>query len=195
VSELRKNELAKRARRVRLVVTDVDGVWTDAGVYYGARGEVYKRFSVRDGMGVERLRDVGIATAIISGESSPSVRSRARKLQITHCYLGVRNKPKKLDAILKKTGLRAEQVAYIGDDVNDLEIIARVARLGLTGAPADAFTEVADGVHYLCQADGGHGAFRDFAEWILGLRAIRYHTVTKIHENVTRPPKRTSKLV
>ena len=163
-------ELAARARRLRLVLTDSDGVLTDGGVYYSDSGEALRRFSVRDGMGVERLREAGIATAIVTRERSEPVARRAEKLALPVLFLGVHDKAAQLPAILQDTGLALDALAYIGDDVNDLGILAAVAAEGLTGAPADAMPEVLACCHYACAARGGHGAFREFAEWILRLR-------------------------
>ncbi len=121
-------------------------------------------------MGVERLRQAGIDTAIITGEESPSVRQRAAKLKLQHLYLGIRDKRSHLDVILKETGLSIDELAYIGDDVNDLGIIEEIRTSGLTAAPTDAMRSVRTAVHYRTAAQGGHGAFREFAEWILRLR-------------------------
>ncbi|HXB54478.1 MAG TPA: 3-deoxy-D-manno-octulosonate 8-phosphate phosphatase [Vicinamibacteria bacterium] len=163
-------ELVERARRLRLVLTDCDGVLTDGGVYYAAEGEALRRFSVRDGMGVERLRESGIWTAIVTRERSPLVERRAAKLHLPYHFPGLQDKAAHLDAILRDTGLDTASLAYIGDDVNDLGIIAAVGERGLTAAPADAMPEVLEAVHYRCTAPGGSGAFRDFAEWILRLK-------------------------
>lgn len=163
-------EVMVRAARIKLVATDVDGVLTDAGVYYSDSGEAMKRFSLRDGMGVERLRNDGIETAFITRESSPLVARRAEKLKIRLCYLGVRDKAEALPTLLAEAGVTAGEVAYIGDDVNDSGIMAQIAPAGLLGAPADAFAPVLRNVHYRCAQPGGHGAFRDFAEWILEFR-------------------------
>ena len=163
-------ELEKRARRIRLVLSDVDGVLTDGGVYYSARGEEMKRFSLRDGMGVERLRDAGIQTAFITREDSDIVRRRAEKLALPHSYLGVRNKLDQLPIIREDTGFGVEEIAYIGDDVNDLEVIEAIRERGLTSAPCDAVSEILEVVHRSTSSRGGHGAFREFAEWILDLR-------------------------
>jgi len=162
--------LRLRAARVRLVVTDVDGVLTDGGVYYSERGEALKRFSMRDGMGVELLRGAGVATAFLSREASAIVARRAEKLQLRHLYLGVADKLAALPQILAEAHLETSQLAFIGDDVNDAEIMAEVAKRGLTGAPADATFAIATLAHYRCTRPGGHGAFREFADWILGLR-------------------------
>lgn len=163
-------ELRERARRLRLVLTDSDGVLTDGGVYYSDSGEALRRFSVRDGMGVERLREAGIATAIVTRETTGCVERRSAKLRLPYLFLGVRDKAAQLPAILAETGLEVDTLAYIGDDVNDLGIMAAIGERGLTAAPADAMPEVLAACHYRCTARGGHGAFRDFAEWILALR-------------------------
>jgi len=172
------NDFAARARRLRLVLTDCDGVLTDGSVYYGETGEALRRFSVRDGMGVERLRLAGIATAIVSREPSANIARRAEKLRLPHLFLGVRDKAAHLPAILAETGRTVAELAYIGDDVNDLEILSAVGEEGLTAAPSDAMPEVLAAVHYLCTARGGAGAFRDFAEWILRLRLEQQSSFT-----------------
>jgi len=154
-----------------LVLTDSDGVLTDTGVYYSEAGEAFKRFSIRDGMGVERLRAAGIETAIVTGEESGSVRQRSAKLRMPFLFLGVKDKRKHLEVILSETGLRLNQLAYIGDDMNDLAVIETIRTAGLTAAPADALPDIKHRVHYTCKVNGGHGAFRDFAEWLLQLRS------------------------
>jgi YrbI family 3-deoxy-D-manno-octulosonate 8-phosphate phosphatase len=162
---MNQEQYKERVKRIRLVLTDVDGVLTDNGVYYGESGEVLKRFSIRDGMGVERLRKLcGIDTGIVTGELSPSVARRAEKLQITHLYLGVKDKLGRLNEIMMAHQLSWEEIAFIGDDVNDLEVLQRV---GLSACPGDAMPEVAAVVNYQCRERGGHGAFREFAEFII----------------------------
>ncbi len=163
--------LRARATRIALVLTDSDGVLTDTGVYYSGEGEVMKRFSIRDGMGVERLREAGIETAILTGELSPSVRRRAEKLQMRYLYLGVKDKAAHLATVCRETGFSRDQLAFIGDDMNDLGIVRELTPTGLTGAPSDAIAAIAREVLYRCRQRGGHGAFREFAEWILSLRA------------------------
>lgn len=163
-------EMQKRAKRVRLVLTDCDGVLTDAGVYYSAKGEMLKRFSIRDGMGVKLLRKAGIETAIITGEKSENVRRRGEKLQLKHMYLGFDDKAEHLPTVLEETGCTIDEVAYIGDDINDLDCIRTIGELGLTAAPADALPSVSAAVHYRCKKSGGAGAFREFADWILLFR-------------------------
>jgi 3-deoxy-D-manno-octulosonate 8-phosphate phosphatase (KDO 8-P phosphatase) len=162
-------ELGLRACRIRLVLSDCDGVLTDGTVYYSAAGEEMKRFSLRDGMGFERLRDVGIEGAIITRERSPIVERRAEKLGL-HLYQGVRDKTAALEVILRERGLQLGEIGYIGDDVNDLGPIEALTSAGLTAAPSDATPEVRLAAHIRCSRPGGAGAFREFAEVILDLR-------------------------
>jgi 3-deoxy-D-manno-octulosonate 8-phosphate phosphatase (KDO 8-P phosphatase) len=168
---LRPAEARRRAQRIRLVLADCDGVLTDTGVFYGASGEELKRFSIRDGMGVERLRQAGIESGIVSGEVSPSILRRAEKLGLPHVLLGVKDKRAAVEGLCSSVGLRLEEVAYIGDDVNDVALLEALAGRGLTAAPSDALPEVARNVHHVCHVPGGSGALRDFAEWLLELRA------------------------
>jgi 3-deoxy-D-manno-octulosonate 8-phosphate phosphatase (KDO 8-P phosphatase) len=177
-------EARRRAARLRLVLTDCDGVLTDQGVYYSDHGELLKRFSIRDGMGVRRLREQGIETAIVTSERSASVLRRADKLEIA-AFVGVSDKAAQLDGVLDELDAGLDEVAYIGDDTNDLGILDRVAALGLSAAPNDGMPPVLARVHHVTCAAGGHGAFREFAEWLLTLRAA-----ARSHE---RPPKASTK--
>ncbi|MEE9905573.1 MAG: HAD-IIIA family hydrolase [Chlorobium sp.] len=172
--ELAAGELERRARNIRLVISDNDGVFTDNGVYYSENGEVMKRYSIRDGMGVERLREYGVETAIMTGEVSPSIVRRAEKLQMRHLYLGVKDKRSKLQEVLRETGLHLHEIAYIGDDVNDLGILHAIAEAGITACPGDAMPCVQPIVHYICGSRGGYGAFRDFAEWLIAAKGISF---------------------
>ncbi|AAM72060.1 MAG TPA: 3-deoxy-D-manno-octulosonate 8-phosphate phosphatase [Chlorobaculum sp.] len=168
---LSPQEQQSRAARIRLVLSDNDGVFTDNGVYYSERGEEFKRYSIRDGMGVERLREHGVETGIMTGEVSPSIVRRAQKLHIERLYLGVKDKQSRLADVLSDTGLSKAEIAYIGDDVNDIGIMNAIAPFGLVACPGDAMPLVEPCVHYRCTAQGGRGAFREYAEWLIALRA------------------------
>lgn len=155
---------------IRLVLTDCDGVLTDGGVYYGEHGEVLKKFNIRDGMGVERLRkwaDVG--TGIITGEVSPSVQQRAKKLNITELHLGIKEKDITIHEILTRLQLSPQQVAYIGDDVNDLVVRPFV---GIFFCPSDALIQVKNQADVVLTLPGGAGCFREMAELILAAKNI-----------------------
>lgn len=156
--------VAHGAGPIRLVLTDCDGVLTDSGVYYSDRGEELAQFSRRDGMGFERLRSAGLLTGIVSRENSDIVRRRAEKLGVDELHLGVMDKLATVTAIAQGRGLELGEVAFIGDDVPDLEVLAAV---GFGACPADAEARVRARVHYVCTQTGGRGAFREFAERIL----------------------------
>ena len=175
VTPLDALERSRRARAVRLVLSDVDGVLTDAGVDYSERGEELKRFSLRDGMGVELLREAGIETGLVSRERSPSVLARAKKLALRYVFLGVHDKLGALDGLCAEAGVGLGEVAYIGDDVNDLAVLERIGAVGLTAAPADAVPAVKQAVYTITEARGGHGAFREFADSILQWRRKEVH--------------------
>lgn len=157
-------ELLARASKIRLVLTDVDGVLTDGGVFYGADGEVMKRFNIRDGMGVERLREIGVEVGIITGEKSESVVRRAEKLNIEMVHLFCKDKPAVVQEMIDQKKFSTEEIAFIGDDVNDIEAMKLV---GLSAAPADAFFKAREQAHFVCRRPGGHGAFRELAEFII----------------------------
>lgn len=157
--------LKDKIAKIKFLFTDVDGVLTDAGVYYSAKGEELKKFSLRDGMGAERLRkltDVNIG--IITGENSDIVKRRAEKLKISELHLGIKNKLSLLKERINALGISMDEVAYIGDDMNDQEVIEHI---GLSAAPADAMEEIKNIVDYQCEAKGGDGAFREFCELII----------------------------
>ena len=167
--DLSPGEAARRARQITYLLTDCDGVLTDGTVYCSAEGEELLRFSRRDGMGVQRLRQAGIRTEIVTRETSPIVARRAEKLGIT-VHAGITDKRAWLEAWLLEQELALGQLAYIGDDVNDLKIAAVIHGHGLTAAPADAEPDVAAAVHFVSTRPGGLGAFREFADFVIGLK-------------------------
>ncbi len=163
--KLTKAQLLKRAAKIKLLLTDVDGVLTDTGVYYSAQGELMKRFSIRDGMGVERLRKyVGVETGIVTGEATDIVKSRAAKLKIDELHLGANFKDRVFNEIISRRNLKPEEVAYIGDDSNDVSIMKLA---GLTACPKDATGFAKQIADVIVESNGGYGAFRDFAEIII----------------------------
>jgi 3-deoxy-D-manno-octulosonate 8-phosphate phosphatase (KDO 8-P phosphatase) len=157
--------LHSKIAKIKLVLTDCDGVLTDTGVYYSDKGEMMKRFSIRDGMGIERLRNLAkIETGIVTGENTGSVKKRAEKLKIKELHLGSKDKAAVLHEILKRKKLKAEDIAFIGDDMNDFEIMKKV---GLAACPGDALEQIKKISHYVCTNKGGYGAFRELAELII----------------------------
>ncbi len=133
------SEIGRRAARIAMVLTDNDGVLTDGRVWLSPGGEEMLAYSRRDGMGVQRLRERGVATAIVTREQSAIVLRRAEKLELPHVWLGVREKRAYLARILAETGLQVEQLAYIGDDVNDLSLSRPSARRASPRRPPTPF--------------------------------------------------------
>ena len=150
-----------------MLCVDVDGVLTDAGMYYGPDGEVLKKFNTRDGMGLARVREVGVAVAIISGEDSAIVHARAAKLKIDDVYCDAANKRAAVDALCDKHDLALDQVAFIGDDLNDLSALESV---GLACAVADAAEPVQAVAHYVTRRRGGDGAVREVCELLISAK-------------------------
>ena len=149
-------------RMIKLLVMDVDGTLTDGRIYIGAEGEVMKAFHVQDGYGIAQiLPKLGIVPVIITGRSSKIVEQRARELKIMHLHQGVGDKLEKLKAVAEELGASPDEIAYIGDDLNDLECIRYC---GYTACPADAVPEMLDAVDYVCKRNGGQGAVREFIE-------------------------------
>lgn len=158
-------QILKKAAKIKLILTDCDGVLTDTGTYYSVNGEELKRFSIRDGMGVERLRKyAGVETGIVTGEKTDIVRKRAEKLKMTEIHLGINNKDRLFKEIVERKKLIPEEVAFIGDDSNDVTIMKLA---GLTACPADATKFASDIADIIVESKGGYGAFRDFAEIII----------------------------
>ncbi len=152
---------------MRLLCVDVDGVLTDAGMYYGPDGEVLKKFNTRDGMGLARVRDAGVAVALISGEDSAIVHARAAKLNIDEVFSGASNKRAVIDDLCIRKNLGLDEVAFIGDDLNDL---AALECVGLACAVADAAEPVLAVAHYVTQRRGGEGAVREVCEFLIAAR-------------------------
>jgi 3-deoxy-D-manno-octulosonate 8-phosphate phosphatase (KDO 8-P phosphatase) len=161
---VRSNLLRKRLSQIRLFATDVDGVLTDGGMYYGESGDEWKKFNTRDGMGVKLLQRGGILTAIVTQERTKLVARRAEKLAIPELHQGVMDKLLCIREMAERHGLTMSQVAYIGDDINDLEALRAV---GVSASPADGMPQVAAVVDYVCQKKGGEGAVREIVEMIL----------------------------
>lgn len=148
----------------KLVITDIDGVWTDGGMYYTVDGDVMKRFSVKDGWGVAFLRELNIPIVIMTGENSPLVQMRADKLKVEHCYLHVADKLTKAKEVCLEMGIALTDIAFIGDDLNDIHLLRAV---GFSSSPCNAPDYVKNEVNYVTTAHGGYGAFREFVEKIL----------------------------
>ncbi len=145
-------------------MTDVDGVLTDGGMYYTKDGDVMKRFFVRDGMGVNLLKKQGIPTIIVTKEKNIVTKKWSDNMNIEKLYQGIIKKEDILEQICKEYGLKSEEVAYIGDDINDLELLKRV---GLSVTPSDASDDAIKLCDYTSKYCSGNGAFRELVDLIL----------------------------
>ena len=157
-------DLAERCKKIALLITDMDGVLTDSGVFVGPDGELAKKFSTRDGMGFTLLRRAGIEAAIMTSEKTPIVKSRALKLKIERVITGVEDKGSAVEKLIKEENLDPTQVAFIGDEINDLPAFAKA---GLTACPSNAVDEIKTRAHHICKREGGQGCVREFIDLIL----------------------------
>lgn len=149
---------------IQMLVMDVDGTLTDGKIYMSANGELMKAFNIKDGYAIARLRDYGIEPIIITGRSSEIVQQRCAELKISEIHQGIDNKSYKLREICKRRHVTLSQVAYIGDDMNDLSCMKIC---GFSACPADAMKQVKDSVNFVCEANGGNGAVREFIDYLL----------------------------
>ena len=151
--------------KIKMLVMDVDGTLTDGHIYIGPSGEVMKAFDVKDGYAIAHiLPKVGITPVIITGRSSAIVEYRAKELKINELYQGVGDKLTKLKEVATAHGLTAKEIAYVGDDLNDLDCIKFC---GVSACPQDAIPEVKESVSYICAHNGGSGAVREFVETLI----------------------------
>jgi 3-deoxy-D-manno-octulosonate 8-phosphate phosphatase (KDO 8-P phosphatase) len=156
------------ARRIELLVLDVDGTLTDGALWYGPRGEHLKRFHVRDGHGIKLLAAAGVTPAVISGRRSAALAARCRELGVRHLLAGMADKSAALDRLLTKLALHESQVAAVGDDTTDVPVFLRV---GFAVAVRDAHPIAARAAHCRTILPGGHGAVREVCDWLLAARA------------------------
>lgn len=168
IEQLLKNrksdhDLAEKIKKIKCVISDCDGVLTDGGMYYSDKGDELKKFNTKDGMGFKILKEKGYITGIITGEDIQLVRKRAEKLKVDFVYLGVENKMSVINQICQKYRLSFEEIAYIGDDINDLDVIENV---GFGCSVSDGVELVKKKSDYVTQAKGGAGAFRELVSLI-----------------------------
>lgn len=156
--------LTEKAKQIRLLIADVDGVLTDGGLVFDNRGEEYKRFNSLDGHGIRMLLDGGIEVAVITGRQSRIVDHRMHELGVRHVYQGQRDKLKALDRLLDATGLDAAQAAYVGDDLPDLPVMRRV---GFAIAVQNSHSFVKQHCDWVTTSLGGYGAIREISDFIL----------------------------
>lgn len=149
----------------KLILTDIDGVWTDGGMYYDATNIEMKKFNTYDSAGVLFAHKLNIPVGIISGENTQIVKRRAEKLMVDYCFLGVKDKMPVVNSLCERLEISLCDVAYIGDDINDLEVLANV---GYAGVPSSAPSYVKKLANIQIEKGGGDGAFREFVEKLIG---------------------------
>lgn len=164
-----RNDLLQRAKRIKLVSFDIDGVLTDGRFFFGDDGQEYKSFNSRDSHGFRMLHSNGIQTAIITGRTCEAVKHHANNLDIDITYQGRRDKFAALNELVQQTGLSPDAIAHVGDDIVDLPIMLRV---GLAIAVNDAHPLVIRHAHWRTENRGGHGAGRDVCELILDAHGL-----------------------
>jgi len=163
---MRRKDLKPIAKRIKLFLMDVDGVLTDGRLYYTETGEEIKVFDVRDGLGIKLLQRSGIEVGVISGRSSKALLKRLEELGIEEVHTGRNDKLEVLEKVLKEKNLKAEEVAYVGDDYLDLPVL----RVGFPATVKDAPPLVKRHALYVSKREGGRGAVREIAEFLLNLR-------------------------
>ena len=185
-----KAEAFERAKKIKLVIFDVDGVMTDGGIYVGPQGELFKPFNCKDGLGITLTHRAGLRTAIITGRESAQLAYRAGELHITEVMQGHRNKRGAYKELKERQNLRDEEIAYVGDDLIDLPVMLQV---GLPLAVADAVLEVKDASLVISGKPGGHGAIRELLEFILKAQGkweqivASFQDINEQSENIAAP--------
>jgi 3-deoxy-D-manno-octulosonate 8-phosphate phosphatase (KDO 8-P phosphatase) len=164
-----RREVAARARKIRLLVMDVDGVLTDGRMVLSDRGDELKMFHTHDGIGLALAHRAGLKTALVTGETSPIAKARGEKLGVGTVVLGARRKGDVVDALLAEHGMSPDALAYIGDDLLDLPALQRA---GLAVTVADAVADVKRIAHVVTKAPGGHGAVRECVELLLRAQGV-----------------------
>ena len=165
--------------KIKLVLTDIDGVWTDGGMYYDQTGNELKKFNTTDSAGVVFLQLLGIPMGIITGENTPIVSRRAEKLNIQHLFMGIKNKLATAEKLCAELNISLQEVAYVGDDLNDALLLKAV---GFSAIPANAPTYMERYSQTRLTKRGGDGAFREFVELILQKQNLLDTTIDKFLE-------------
>lgn len=155
--------------KYKLIVSDIDGVWTDGSFYYSDQGDALRKFTTRDSYGVRLCQLQEIPILIISTEESEMVRKRMEKLQLKHVRLGIRNKLKTITEFCRQKDIELTEVAYIGDDMNDYHL---VEKLGFFACPSDGYQLIKDKADHILKSKGGEGAFREYVEYLFEKEGI-----------------------
>ena len=163
-------KISIKASKIKVVLTDVDGVLTDGGMYYSTKGDIMKKFHVRDGMGVTLLRKNNIPTIIVTKEKNEIIKQWSNKMKIDKLLMGILNKETILEKICKNYDVQASEICYIGDDINDLGLLKLV---GFSVTPSDGIIEAQKICDYICKNSGGNGVFREVANMILSSQKVK----------------------
>jgi len=166
---MNRNEIDSKLKIIKLLVLDIDGTMTNGDVYFGAEGEQLKQFYVKDGMGITLLRKAGIKVAFLTSESTEIVNARARKLKIDKTILGSRNKSGDLIKMAEELRVEMSEIAYVGDDVNDLHAMKMV---GFSACPLDATKPIKEIADLILSFNGGAGAIRELTDRILEVQGL-----------------------
>ena len=164
---MNNNKLKQKCKKIKLIITDVDGVLTDGGMYYSSKGDIMKKFHARDGMAVTLLKKNNIPTVIITKEKTEIVKKWSLKMNVDKLFDRVKCKEKIIPKLCKSYNLVENNIAYIGDDVNDLEIMKKV---GLSITPNDGISEIKKIVDYKCKKKGGEGTLREVCDLIISVK-------------------------
>lgn len=156
--------IRKKCMPIKILITDVDGVLTDSGMYYTDKGDSMKKFHVRDGMAVSLLRKNNISTILLTKEETIIVKKWAAKMKVARLYDGIIRKESVVDEICREYNVKHSELAYIGDDVNDIEIAKKV---GFSAVPSDGIKQMKQISNYVCKVKGGEGVVREVADLIL----------------------------
>ena len=159
-----------KASKIKVILTDVDGVLTDGGMYYSTKGDIMKKFHVRDGMGVTLLRKNTIPTIIVTKEKNEIIKQWSKKMKIDKLLMGIIDKEAVLEKICQNYGVQASEICYIGDDINDLGLLKLV---GFSATPSDGIIEAQKICDYVCENNGGNGVFREVANMILSSQKVK----------------------
>ncbi len=161
-------------KKPKLILTDIDGVWTDAGMYYDQTGNEWKKFNTYDSAGVLFARKLNIPVGIITGEDTNIVKRRAEKLKVDYLFQGIKDKVKVVEQLCDELNISFDDVAYIGDDINDIGLLQKV---GWSACPSSAPVYIQDMVHKVLVKKGGEGAFREFVENILDINVDSFDKI------------------
>ena len=164
---MNRENFIKKSKNIKLVATDIDGVWTDSKMHYTESGEYIKSFSTYDGMATELLKNEKIEVAILTSENSKIVKARAKKLGIKYVYINEKEKLFRIKYLCNRLNIELDQVAYIGDDINDLEVLNNI---GLSAMPCSSPILDTFNPSYITKRKGGDGAFREFVDLIIKYR-------------------------